>query len=209
LRRKAPRCHSPGRTNIRIPTGGSNGFPSRNSARASSSKELSLTLPPGRDIKLLPKGKTIENAYLRYRSEWTREGQVMTVHREMTTKLPVAVCRDEIRAQLADAVALIRGNYRDEIALKPAAANGHEASLVAQRIYAERDGISPTMQCDVARFRLATINMENCQYPSAEVFDIHRALTGRYRTNAGSAEGLMERFGNVSKPTDELGSRRT
>jgi hypothetical protein len=82
-------------------------------------EELSLTLPPGRDIELLPKGKTIENAYLRYRSEWTREGQVVTVHREMTTKLPVAVCHDEIRAQLADAVALIRGDYRDEIALKP------------------------------------------------------------------------------------------
>jgi hypothetical protein len=32
-------------------------------------EELSLTLPPGRDIELLPKGKTIENAYLRYRSE--------------------------------------------------------------------------------------------------------------------------------------------
>jgi hypothetical protein len=31
------------------------------------------------------------------------------------------VCREEIRAQLADAVALIRGDYRDEITLKPLA----------------------------------------------------------------------------------------
>ena len=82
-------------------------------------EELSLTLPPGRDIELLPKGTTIENVYLRYHSEWTRNGQIVTVHREMTARLPVAVCRDEIRAQLADAVALIRGDYRDEIALKP------------------------------------------------------------------------------------------
>jgi hypothetical protein len=82
-------------------------------------EELSLTLPPGRDIELLPRGKTIENDYLRYRSEWTRNGQVVTVHREMTARLPVAVCRDEIRAQLADAVALIRSDYRDEITLKP------------------------------------------------------------------------------------------
>jgi hypothetical protein len=82
-------------------------------------EELSLTLPPGRDIELLPRGKTIENDYLRYRSEWTRTGQVVTVHREMTARLPVAVCRDEIRAQLADAVALIRSDYRDEITLKP------------------------------------------------------------------------------------------
>jgi hypothetical protein len=82
-------------------------------------EELSLTLPPGRDIESLPKGKTVENAYLRYHSDWTREAQVVTVRREITVKLPVAVCRDEIRAELAEAIALIRGDYRDEIALKP------------------------------------------------------------------------------------------
>jgi hypothetical protein len=32
-------------------------------------EELSLTLPPGRDAELLPRGKTVENAYLRYQSE--------------------------------------------------------------------------------------------------------------------------------------------
>ena len=82
-------------------------------------EELSLTLPPGRDIELLPKGKTIENPYLRYQSDWNRDGQVVTVRHEMTVKLPVAVCRDEIRAQLAEAIAEIRGDYRAEIALKP------------------------------------------------------------------------------------------
>jgi Domain of Unknown Function with PDB structure (DUF3857)/Transglutaminase-like superfamily len=82
-------------------------------------EELSLTLPPGRDIEALPKGKTIENPYLRYESDWNRDGQVVTVRHEMTVKLPVAVCRDEIRAQLAEAIAEIRGDYRAEIALKP------------------------------------------------------------------------------------------
>jgi hypothetical protein len=82
-------------------------------------EELSLTLPPGRDIELLPRGKTIENPYLRYRSDWSRDGQVVTVRREITVTLPVAVCRDEIRAQLAQAIVEIRGDYRAEIALKP------------------------------------------------------------------------------------------
>jgi len=82
-------------------------------------EELSLTLPPGRDIELLPRGKTIENPYLRYRSDWSRDGQIVTVRREITVSLPVAVCRDEIRAQLAQAIAEIRGDYRAEIALKP------------------------------------------------------------------------------------------
>jgi Domain of Unknown Function with PDB structure (DUF3857)/Transglutaminase-like superfamily len=82
-------------------------------------EELSLTLPPGRDIEALPKGKTVENSYLRYQSDWNRDGQIVTVRHEMTVKLPVAVCRDEIRAQLAKAIAEIRGDYRAEIALKP------------------------------------------------------------------------------------------
>jgi hypothetical protein len=78
---------------------------------------LSLTLPPGRDIELLPRGKTVENAYLRYQSDWNRDGKVVSVRREITVKLPVAVCRDEIRATLAEAIAEIRGDYRSEIAL--------------------------------------------------------------------------------------------
>jgi hypothetical protein len=82
-------------------------------------EELSLTLPPGRDIELLPRGKTIENSYLRYQSEWSRDGQIVTARREITVKLPVAVCRDEIRSELAAAIAEIRGDYRAEIALKP------------------------------------------------------------------------------------------
>jgi hypothetical protein len=82
-------------------------------------EELSLTLPPGRDIELLPRGKTVENPYLHYQSDWKRDGQLVTVRREITVELPVAVCRDEIRAQLAEAIAEIRGDYRAEIALKP------------------------------------------------------------------------------------------
>jgi hypothetical protein len=84
-------------------------------------EELSLTLPPERDIEMLPRGKTVENPYLRYQSDWNRDGQVVTVRREITVKLPVAVCRDEIRAKLAEAIAEIRGDYRAEITLKPPA----------------------------------------------------------------------------------------
>jgi len=43
----------------------------------------------------------------------------VTVRREITVNLPVAVCRDEIRAQLVEAIAEIRGDYRAEIILKP------------------------------------------------------------------------------------------
>jgi transglutaminase-like putative cysteine protease len=82
-------------------------------------EELSLTLPPERDINSLPSGKTVEDPYLRYRSDWSREGQTVKVRREITVKLPVAVCREEIRAKLAEAIAEIRGDYRSTIALEP------------------------------------------------------------------------------------------
>jgi Domain of Unknown Function with PDB structure (DUF3857)/Transglutaminase-like superfamily len=82
-------------------------------------EELSLTLPPGRDIETLPSGKNIDNAYLRYESNWQRDGQVVTVRREISVKVPVAICRDEIRSQLAEAIAEIRGDHRAAIALKP------------------------------------------------------------------------------------------
>jgi hypothetical protein len=66
-----------------------------------------------------PDGKTVENPYLHYQSDWTREGRTMRVRREITVSLPVAVCRDEIRAKLAEAIAEIRGDYRSTIALEP------------------------------------------------------------------------------------------
>jgi hypothetical protein len=82
-------------------------------------EELFLTLPPGRNINSLPSGKTVENPYVHYQSDWTREGQTVRVRREITVSLPVAVCRDEIRAKLVEAIAEIRGDYRSTIALEP------------------------------------------------------------------------------------------
>jgi hypothetical protein len=82
-------------------------------------EELSLTLPPGREITSLPQGTTIENPYLRYRSDWSRVERVVTVRREIIVNLPVAVCRDEIRARLIEAIAEIRADYRSPLELKP------------------------------------------------------------------------------------------
>ena len=67
----------------------------------------------------MPEGQTVENHYLNYHSSWSQEGQVVTVRRELTVRLPVAVCRNDIRRALADAIGQIRGDYRSEIALKP------------------------------------------------------------------------------------------
>jgi hypothetical protein len=49
----------------------------------------------------------------------TKWGQTVKGRHEITVKLPVAVCRDEIRAKLAEAIAEIRGDYRSTIALEP------------------------------------------------------------------------------------------
>jgi hypothetical protein len=67
-----------------------------------------LAQRPGRNINSLPGAKTVENHYLHYQSDWTREGRTVRVRSEITVSLPVAVCRDEIRAKLAEAIAEIR-----------------------------------------------------------------------------------------------------
>jgi hypothetical protein len=77
--------------------------------------ELTLTLPPGRDVEQLPSGKTVDNDYLHYQSVWKRQGQVISLRREVTVRLAVAVCRDEVRAKLAEAIAEIRGDYSSSI----------------------------------------------------------------------------------------------
>ena len=41
------------------------------------------------------------------------------MRREIIVKLPVAVCRDEIRAGLVEAIAQIRDDYRSPLELKP------------------------------------------------------------------------------------------
>jgi hypothetical protein len=63
-------------------------------------EELSLTLPPGRDITSLPGGTTVENRYLSYHSDWSQLDQTVTVRREIMVRVPVAVCRDELRSPM-------------------------------------------------------------------------------------------------------------
>jgi len=44
---------------------------------------------------MLPRGKTVENPYLRYQSDWNRDGQVVTVRREITvTSVKLVEIRD-------------------------------------------------------------------------------------------------------------------
>jgi hypothetical protein len=51
----------------------------------------------------------------------SRPGAGLFNDHKLTVKLPVAVCRDEIRLKLAEAIAEIRGDYRSVIALDPLA----------------------------------------------------------------------------------------
>jgi hypothetical protein len=68
-----------------------------------------------RIVKLVGSGKVSQLGV----ADWTRGGQTVRVRREITVSLPVAVCRDEIRAKLVEAIAEIRGDYRSTIALEP------------------------------------------------------------------------------------------
>lgn len=49
----------------------------------------------------------------------------------------------------------------------PPAGAGEETFLSTHPIWVERDEISLVTQCDVVRFRPATVSVENCRYRSA------------------------------------------
>jgi transglutaminase-like putative cysteine protease len=82
-------------------------------------EELSLELPEGKTLRELPKGSTVSNKYMHYKSEWSLVGQRVTVHREFSSAVDQPVCIGEMRRIAAQALAEIRADYNKPVALAP------------------------------------------------------------------------------------------
>jgi transglutaminase-like putative cysteine protease len=78
---------------------------------------LTLTLPPDRHPARLPAGRTIVRPEFEYRSQWSLDGQTITVRRELLSRIDQPLCSGALRQQAARALAEIRRDYADRVIL--------------------------------------------------------------------------------------------
>ena len=82
-------------------------------------EELSLAVPPGRAPARLPAERHIEDAAFSYLSRWSVADNVITVHRELTSRIDQPLCEGKLRAQAAATLRLIRRDRQAQVALAP------------------------------------------------------------------------------------------
>ncbi len=85
-------------------------------------EELSLVLPKDRAPTKLPKEQRIEQGPFRYLSHWSMHDNVVTAHRELTSRIDQPLCEGTLRPQAAEMLRLIRRDRQATIALAPASA---------------------------------------------------------------------------------------
>lgn len=80
-------------------------------------EDLSLALPPGRKPERLPVEHRFENGAFTYLSRWTMQGDVLTVHREFTSRIGAPLCEGAVRRAADTMHRLIRRDRQATVAL--------------------------------------------------------------------------------------------
>lgn len=80
---------------------------------------LTLTLPAGRQLASLPKGRKISTSVSDYEVQWSQAGQDVTVRREFISRATGPLCEGPLRDEIVKAHEAIRADYRVSIALAP------------------------------------------------------------------------------------------
>jgi transglutaminase-like putative cysteine protease len=80
-------------------------------------EEVSLELPAGKRVVVLPKDVVIQNEFLRYSSRWAVAGQLVTVRRDFVVTVTDPLCTGRSRTAAVAALRAIREDYQATIAL--------------------------------------------------------------------------------------------
>jgi hypothetical protein len=83
-------------------------------------EELTLDLPPGRDVIRLPPDTQLGDEAIQYSSHWTRDGQHIVLHRELRTSFSQPVCDGTLRKQAFAMLETIRRDETMPMVLAPA-----------------------------------------------------------------------------------------
>jgi transglutaminase-like putative cysteine protease len=78
-------------------------------------EELTLDVPPGKHVPVVPPDKDIKNDNLHYSAHWQTSGQTVTVRREFTSTIDEPLCTGRVRTATAAALRQIRDDYRTSI----------------------------------------------------------------------------------------------
>jgi hypothetical protein len=74
-------------------------------------------LPPGRKPARLPPARRIDEAAFSYLSRWTLRENVLTAHRELTSRIDQPLCEGALRHAAAEAMRLIRRDRQATVTL--------------------------------------------------------------------------------------------
>ena len=80
-------------------------------------EELSVTLPPGREMSSLPKNTEIVTPRTHYTSHWSRDGQRIAVTRDFASSVGGPVCSGNDRAELEQVAAAIRDDLGNRVGI--------------------------------------------------------------------------------------------
>ena len=76
----------------------------------------------------LPPDRSIRHDAFSYTSHWSRQGQAVTVRRELVSRIAAPICDGKLREQTAAALREIRQDYDESVALAPAPAPASAAA---------------------------------------------------------------------------------
>jgi tetratricopeptide (TPR) repeat protein len=80
-------------------------------------EDASLKLPSGKSLANLPADADIQTANLTFRTHWSANGQIVSVHREFVSHVETRLCKGQLRIETAAALKQIANDYDKTISL--------------------------------------------------------------------------------------------
>jgi hypothetical protein len=80
-------------------------------------EDISIEMPADKHLVRLPTGTEIKTEHLQFNSNWSTDGQIVSVHREFASHIGQPLCDGPVRLETAQALARIREDYRAQVAI--------------------------------------------------------------------------------------------
>jgi tetratricopeptide (TPR) repeat protein/transglutaminase-like putative cysteine protease len=103
-------------------------------------KDATLDPPTGHAFARIPTDQNFNGVHIVYKSHWSRTGQTMTLHRELTTNFDTPLCIGDVRTEAAKAMSIIRDDLDTAVSL------GVALSPVQQKLSTDIQAVEVAIQ---------------------------------------------------------------